>query len=464
MMMHSKLFNFSHHFFRGEIAMGFWSYAKKVATFAISFFILKALTVYQFGVYQLLLSLYAIVSDVVHDAFSPIVVNDLNRFIGEGREREAKRLFLEYSAFRIGFSAVPLVGILLAAPLLHRWLSAEMITWFTLLSGLFIIEAVTGLATLTLGLRLQFHATASRPTVQKLVQLLILAYFYFFSNIGITEVLISQLVSPLATVAVLAPLVVRAWKPWRVRGMEKPILWHILRSYGKWEVPQLFFRDLIGKLRPWIIKAFIGTEAVGLFGIANISVSMLRDAVTTRTLSALIPRKIHEEEYLNFLFIYGTKYFMLLGLAVALLGAVGFPIAVTVFFPPYAAAIPLFYILLPSILIFTFTKVINLLLLAKREQKLIFVSGVVHNLFTLSSITTFLYLFRFVGLAWGEVVGYLLSTAAKYVYLVRTGFIIRFPFKAFFVFTEGDRRVVDAGVRHFWRYVKRGGARKQNDA
>ena len=95
-------FSFRKSFARGELHMGFWSFLKKGTGALDSFFILSSLSLYQFGVYQLLLSLYAILSDFFHDVFSEVITNDIARFIGEGREDKAKRLFYDYLlCFRI---------------------------------------------------------------------------------------------------------------------------------------------------------------------------------------------------------------------------------------------------------------------------------------------------------------------------------------------------------------------------
>ena len=122
-------FSFSRSFIHGELHLGFWSFVKKGTGALDSFFILRSLTLYQFGLYQLLLSFYGILSDFFHDVFGEVVNNDLARFIGEGKEDRAKRLFFEYALFRLVMAGIPCVGLFFGAPLFSFRYGSEMIGW-----------------------------------------------------------------------------------------------------------------------------------------------------------------------------------------------------------------------------------------------------------------------------------------------------------------------------------------------
>lgn len=454
-MSSGNTFRFGKEFVRGEITLGAWSYVKKGVGFLDAFFILKSLTLYQLGVYQLLLSVYAIISDVVHDLFASVVGNDLARFVGSGEEGRAKRLFREYSIFRILIACLPALGLLLLLFLPDRY-GFEVKLWFILLAATLVADAVVSLFLSLLGLRLEYGAVASRPTIQKSVEAVLLAYFFFFADLGITQILLTRLLAPILTISFFVPAIRRSLLPWRrVTAVSSPTFLPIIRSYGKWEVPQLLFKDLVGKVRPWIIKIFLNVEYVGVFSVANTAVSMLRDLIPARTLSGLLPRAAHDEKNLERLFLYGTKYFSLLSLLLAAAGGLMYPPLMILVFPHLSDSIPLFYILLPTLLIFAFTKFMNILLVTMRRQDLVFYSSVAYNACTLGFVAVFLKTLGAAGLAWGETVGYALSTALKYWYLVRVKFIPRFPWRGLLSFGDEDRLIFAEGKKHLLFFLKR---------
>jgi O-antigen/teichoic acid export membrane protein len=225
------------------------------------------------------------------------------------------------------------------------------------------------------------------------------------------------------------------------------LLWPVLKSYGKWEIPQFLTSDFNGRIRPWLIKLFINTEAVGVFSVAYTFISAFKDLLPIRTLSILIPRKVHDKNYFNLFFLYGTKYYILMSLLVCFGSAATVPIAVHLLFPKYIASLPLFYLLLPLLPIFGFTKIINVLLVAKRRQKYIFFQSLLQYGLSFFFLILLLPTIGLFGLPLAEVLATISADTAKYYYLIKTKFIDKFPFKKIFSFGEQDRLILSI-LRH----------------
>ncbi|MBX4210356.1 oligosaccharide flippase family protein [Candidatus Parcubacteria bacterium] len=434
---------FAKTFIEGEFHLGLWSYIKKGVSVLDSFFILRSLSLYQFGVYQLLLTLYAFLSDVFHDLFAGVISNDIVRFVGEGKESYAKKLFLEYAVFRILMTVPPFIYTFFIAP--HSWVryGQDAITWVRILSVLFIVDTLLNLAMLLLNLRLEFRILAIRPTLQKVIQFSLLAYFFFFQHLDLTRIFLAQVLAPIFLLLLFIPALIRSFRPWRKLKTARELkIFKIIFSYGVWEVPQLILRDFLARVRPFLIKLFLNTEAVGIFGIANTALSMLKDLLPTRTLNALMPRKAHDENYLNYLLYYGTKYYVLMALGAAAIGAVAFPLGVHYIFPQFEPSIPLFYILLPSLFIFAFTKIMNLLQLVYRKQNMIFYQSFAKNAIGTLALVVFIPLGGLYGISLGTEVGELVSTYLWYYILLRIKFIEPLRIKTFFQITDEDRRIV----------------------
>ena len=447
--MSSENMRFSKKFIHGELMLGFWSFVKKGVGALDSFFILKALSLYQFGVYQLILAGYAFLSDFFHDIFAETISNDLQRLIGEKKEAEAKKLFREYAVFRFGMAVIPWAIIFFGAPFVSFRYGEDVIWWVRILSFLFIVDAAVNLSTLLLKIRLEINRLATRPTMQKFVQLIMLMYFFFFSKLGIAEIFISQIGAAIAVFFILVPTLRVCLKPWqRIAPAHGGVFWRVIHAYGKWELPRAFFNDFAGKVRPWIIKFFLNTEAVGIFGFANAILSALKDLLPIRTLGLLAPQKAHDQYYMRFLYTYGTKYFVLMSGGIAIAAAIGVPSMVRFLFPHFTSSIPMLYVLLIVIPIFGFSKIITTLLVVERQQKFIFYQAVVQSVFTVAFLVLFLPLFGIMGLAFSEIAGVVFSTAVRYWHLVRVGVIERFPFRILWRFGDEDRRIFSVIREH----------------
>lgn len=424
-----KKFSFKKSFVRGELHMGFWSFLKKGTGALDSFFILSSLSLYQFGVYQLLLSLYAILSDFFHDVFSEVITNDITRFIGEGREDKAKRLFYDYTAFRFGMAVIPCALVFFFAPIIGGYYGygADFISFVRLIAFLFVADAAVLVATLILKLRLQFAVLAPRATAQKFIQFLALAFFYFFSHITIREIFLAQIIGALGVVAVMLPALVRSMSPWRgiapSRGLLMP---GIVRGWGKWALPQSFLTDFTGKIRPWLIKIFLGTEVVGLFGVANTFISAVKDLLPIRTPGLLVPRKTDDQAAIARFYRYGTKYYVWLALALSAVAAGGVPLVIFLLFPKFSSALPLFYLLLASIPLFAFTKPASFLLVAFRRQEFLFWQAVFQSALSFILLMVLLPMAGAAGLAYTEIITIAVSGFLRQRFIAREGLAPRF--------------------------------------
>ncbi|MFY9462912.1 MAG: oligosaccharide flippase family protein [Candidatus Sungiibacteriota bacterium] len=444
-----KKLSFARSFVHGELHLGFWSFVKKSAGALDSFFILRSLTLYQFGVYQLLISFYGILSDFFHDVFGEVASNDIARFIGEGKEDRAKRLFFEYAFFRLVMAGIPCAALFFAVPLFSSRYGSEIAGWIGILSFLFLADAAVALMTLLLKLRLQFKILAPRATVQKLLQFLTLSFFYFFSHLGIREIFLSQIAGAVGVTLLLLPATVSSFAPWRrVKAYQSFLGIRIIQSYGKWEIPRSVLNDFTGKIRPWLIKLFLSTEAVGIFGIANMFISALKDFVPTRTPGALIPRRVRDPAALARFYRFGTKYYVWFALIICGGAAVGTPLAVWFLFPKFVSSLPLFYTMLIIVPIFAFVKPMTFFLVAFRRQKFLFGQTIVQNALWCVLFVVLVPMVGILGLGVAEVLTTAINSALRYRYLKKEGIIGSFAFRSLAVIEEDDRAHFALFMRH----------------
>lgn len=447
---------FVRSFIEGEAALGFWSFAKKAAGALDAFLVLRVFTLSQYGAYYLLLALYAALSDFFHDVFGEVAGNDLARLVGAGEEAKAKRLFREYARLRLGLALIPWAAFFFAGPLLAPRLGygPDVVSGLYVLSFLFIADALVLLCTLLLKLRLRFKTLAPRATLQKLIQLGVLSFFFFFSTLGLREVLLSSLAGSVGSLIFMLPAAARSMAPWRgMTPARERLLWPAIRTYGKWTLPQPLLTDLTAKVRPWLIRLFLSTEAVGIFGIAYTFFSALKDLLPIRTAGSLVPRHVRDPASLARFYRRGTKYYVWAACALALVGATAVPAAIVLLFPQFGDAIVLFLLLLPGLPLFAFVKPMTFLLVALRRQKFLFFQSVLQTAISLTLLLILLPTAGIAGLAVAEVLAAAANAGVRYRYFARTGSIGRFPFLSLAVMDAEDRQNVATFARHLARFL-----------
>lgn len=435
-------------FVGGEFHLGIWSFVKKGVGFVGSFFVLSTLNLYQLGLYQLLLSAFTIASDICHDLFASITANEIARDIGAGNHAKAKRLFWEHALFRMTLVVLPAVVIWTLLPQLLPTYGSEFFLWARILSIVFVLQGALNIFNQLLSAALQFRILAVRPTLQKLGEVCFVGYFYMMGNLTITQLLLGQLVGMSLAVLVIIGPSLRTTRTWRhIPSAPRGQLYALIRQYGVWQVFETTIRNMLGNIRPWIIRVFLSTSSVGIYGVASMGTSLLKDIIPTRTLNALIPRVVGDRDRMNRIFVFGTKYYVMLSLLLVLIGGVGYPVAVKLLFPHLRDSILLFYLLLPTVFLFAFTKLTNIFLVAERRQRFIAVQSFAEQALRAGAMLGLVPIMGLSGLAVAETFAYGFVVISKYHYLVRTGFIQKFPFSALLHFDETDRMYVRSAIR-----------------
>jgi len=454
LILMNKSLSFTDKFITGEAYFWFWNLVSKGIGFVNTFFIISSLSIYEYGVFQLLLATYNILSDVISTG-GGAVGNDVLRLIGGGKEDKAKRLFYEYNRWRVGLSILFFAAFFFGAPLLSFRYGPDFIRLIQILSVLFLVEIFLLISKSILKMRLYFKEVASRSAIGKLVQLAVLAYFFFYAALGTREVLISMIAASFLSTLFQLPSLLRAYRPWR--GLATPresLLFPLLKSHGKWAILRQFASDFSNKIKPWLIKLFISTEAVGVFSVATQMVNVFKTFLPTNTLATLVPRSLTEQARMKNIFVFGTKYLVLLGIVFVLAGWVAGPVAVGLFFEQYVVSLPFFFVLMLLLPIQSFWRIVDIYLVAFQAQKFFFFRTGLRAGLSFLSLLIFLPLFGLWGVVIHDLMIPLVMSLVSYYYLFRIRPIFWFSFKSIFSFGTEDKIMLKNLYNNFIRLLK----------
>lgn len=364
--------SFAERFVRGNILERAWTLAASGLSLANSLFILAVLSVYEFGLYQLVLSAAALGSVFSVNIFDAVVGTEIARRMAAGRLDEAKRLFLEFAGFKVGAGALIAAALFFGAGLVARVYGADIAGYIRILSLLFLLRAASSVGGQFL------YAVASlrgfgAGMVEEGTRLALVAGLWLFTGLGIREVLIATLAASAAALLYIAVPFLREARRFfgRTPAARRLLGWEILRSYGFW----LLIRSAIAKasepLRPWLIRTFLSTEAVALYAVAANFATILKKSLFPQLSPALLAWEVENPERLRYIFARSMKYSLWYGALLAIGAAIAGSAFISIFFPKYLPALPFFLVFLLAVPFHGMGKVVYNLLTALREQRLL---------------------------------------------------------------------------------------------
>lgn len=455
-----KQFSFIERYVSGETNSAVWGLIANGLGAVNAFLILSSLSLYQYGVYQLLLQSYAFLS-VFIGLGSVVAKNDIFRFSGEGKETYAKKLFFEVSAYRGACGVFFWLVTFLGAPYLSFRFGSDTINIIRILSFLFLYEGAVRIFYIPLSLRMKFFATGSRGAISKLFQLGILLFFFFFKHLGLVEVVTAFVLGALFSVILLIPPFLSSYRPWsNIPAVKERLLIKIMTSYGKWSLLSPVTNKGASFISTWLIKILISTEAVAIFSVAKSMVGLIKTHTPVGTLAILIPLALPDGKRIGRLLVHGTKYLLLLSIFISVAAIISVPPLIRIFFPQYTVALPIFFFMLLHMVVNSSGSVLSLYINALRKQKFLFIRGMSADVLTIVLYLALVPWFGIWGLAFEYVLNPLVMTIILYWYFltIKPG-IIRVHWRDAFFFGEEDKEFLKSlyqtGITSMGRRLRR---------
>ena len=168
--MKNKNYSFSQKFFEGEALSGFWSLVLYGVVSLNSFIIIYFISVYEYGLYQLIISVVAAAESLTAGFLDMLFVTDFSRYIGLGENRLAKRIFSEFIFFKLVLAGMLVVLILSGANIISHYYGQNIALFLRIASiALFFKVAVSAMNSFFDG-NIYFNALAS-PVFGEIVKL-----------------------------------------------------------------------------------------------------------------------------------------------------------------------------------------------------------------------------------------------------------------------------------------------------
>lgn len=315
------------------------SFAVKGLALANVFIILRHLSVYDYGIVQLVLTVVSTVGGLLLPGLSTVLISDLARDRGAGNTTNATALARQYFFLQLVLGLVAFLVLFVGSSFFATYLHHETLAFYLRISSFsFLVGTVRGLFSVLATVELRFAFQSVLSILDEGVKFLLLLVFFWF-EMGAAGVLYTMVLAPLVVVLVTLPWGISSIKPLFSAGPAEEPWWKLVRGHRLWGVSSSYLTTLNQNVRLWLIQVLLGTEAVGLFSFAQGLVSQAIGFVTFSAIAApVIAQATHIPKRLADFANRALKYQLWIAIAALIPGAIITPFFISLVFPVYVGA------------------------------------------------------------------------------------------------------------------------------
>ena len=363
----------SHYIFKAEVAKRFFDTLDKGISLINSYFIISSLSVFSFGLYQLVLSFVSIVRGLGINFFDGLVAIEMRRYLNVKRLDQAIRLFKENAYLKFLLSSVFTVVAFFGSDIVAGWYGRDIGLLIKWASALFLLGSVQSLTSIFLQSVVSFSQQGFNA-IREITKLGILIYLVFTGRIGIAEVIAAHVIADtLATILFTGLVVVKKFRQAFALVIPAPeaLMLPMVKKEGLRIFTVFGLKEVLQNATPWLVKVLTNTEGVALYALSVNLIGYMQDYMPFTAIKSMLALKADNQQELQFVFARAVKYTFWIGFAFLLAGAVAVPPLVTLLFPAYAPAMPVFYAMLAVLPLYGVVKATHATLAVLREYKVL---------------------------------------------------------------------------------------------
>jgi len=441
----------------------FWNTAgsvlSKATTFLTVFIVLHSLTVYEYGVFQLTLTIFSVGGLFILSNLSDVVIADVG-IEKDQRPQIARGILVGFFSAQMALSVIVWGAVFFMGPFFaNQFFSPETVPFVRAVSFFFLLAPARALFTIFFTVYLRFFELTLFGFLEEVFRLVLVFIGLVLLDGGVITLLFAYVLAQACSVFAMLPVFIRAFRAISQRT-EKVSIFGIIARHGKWALAVSYISNLNKSLRVWMIKLFLGTEVVGLYSVALSLYGHVKSLFPLGTVvSPMIPQQLHDPERLYHLLNKSLKYLTVGFAALGLVALIAFPPIIVYLFPHYAPSMALYRLLLPALLFVGLSSLVTPVFYALKEQRSLFFSYIFRILLTLILLPAFVKLFGFYGLG----IEFVITTAAfafeRYIVLQKKLPRFMLSLRDFVVFDPYDQMILerfkDFITRNLRRYLMR---------
>ncbi len=452
----TKTYSFLEKFIEGEIKSGFWTTSTYFAVSLSSFLIVYFLSVYEYGLYQLIISAIAIAEGLTAGFIDDVVFSDFSRYLGEKKNNIAKKIFKEYALLRIFISFVLAIIMFVLSNVIAGYYGENVSFYIAMMA--FVLPFMTAISVMNLFFRANLYFSYIRFSFfGELLKLVLILALWFFQGLGITQIILAYIIGQILSFLFSGYFFIKLHKGLKVNSLnnenDNGSVVKLIRSYGFWIFLRYFLARVAANIRSFLIKFFAGTEALGLFSFARNIIAILLRLLPVGTFGDLFPREIQDKERARFLFVRTLKYSMYTAFLFSIFCFLIVPIIINNFLPKYESSLLLLKIMIPIIFLYGTYKIVRIALITFKEQKILAVRSFDNSFLSPMLLIFLLPVFGINGAAIEWLITYFITTLFFVYGLLKKHEYLSFSIRELFVFDKMDKSLILKSTLLLKRYV-----------
>lgn len=430
-----------------------WSSFQTVVTRFLGFFsallILSRLSVFEYGLIELSLASLSIFSLFLLPGIQPVVISDISESIRKENGRQAIEYIKKYFNLQLILSIVAFLLIFSISYLPIDAFQENSRILIRILSLTFLLSPWRQTFQVVFSGVLEFRARNLINIFEEVSKFFLLLFLFSFFELGPVAVVLAIFVSQLIPILIMYFKYKKEIRKIESLGGQEIILPfnHYILGQSFWAMAGSYMNTFGQTCRLWIIKFLLGTEAVGIFSLAQ---SLYSHIVAVFSITAVISPILtrYKEDFSKFKRIISKsiKYQFIVSFFIGTFSFLFIPIIIPIFFPEYAKSMDLFKIIIFAIIPSSFAAVFTSMYQSMNLQKNLFFAISFKNVSIVIFSFLFIKFFGILGIAFEYILTLCFFTLMRYLDLNRvSGFSI--SFRDLFIF-DLDDKIIFAELNH----------------
>jgi O-antigen/teichoic acid export membrane protein len=367
----------------GVFWVNFFGLLTKFFAFFSSILILSQLSLAEYGLSELILSIVAIFGIFMLPGLNQTIIADVGVEVGKNNLGEARKILKNYNKLRTILSFFIFSIFLVGSFFIDHYFTPNVINSIRVYSLTFLLAPIRSMISIVFSVTKNFFLQGFLLFSEEFFRFLFIFYFFNFTNLRLEGVFwalfFGQLLSTFSVFISYRQNLKNFGDIINKSSIFEFI--KILLDHGKWATFSSYFNSLGQNIRLWVIKLFLGTEAVGVFSFAYTLISHVLSLFNlSGVMTPVLAESMEDEPRFKRLLIKSIKYQTLAFIFLGICSLIGAGYFVKIFFPHYTNSLPIFYIMLIALPMSGFASVINLLFFIAKMQKHLFFSIGLKNL------------------------------------------------------------------------------------
>tara|TARA_B100001989_G_C24541195_1_gene467658 strand:+ start:1019 stop:2371 length:1353 start_codon:yes stop_codon:yes gene_type:complete len=428
----------------GTVWMSVSAILIKVISIAYAIVVLSYLTVFEYGLVELAISIPPMMGLLSLAGLDPVIIADLGTYKRDDDKKSAGKLLSSYILLRFVLSVIASIGLLIVSLYFMDSFSEPVRNMVSILSLSFLMSPFRSLVNLSCNVLHKFWQLSLFSFLEEALKLALVAFFLIKVDLGPVGIIVAYVLSEAIVTILFLPVALGLLKEFRgfYRWSSQPLF--ALKTHAIWSILQASLHSFSQNLRPWIIQFFLGVPAVGIYGLAF---GMFQHVSTLfplwKVVTPIIPSYSNDRLRLAKLINSTIKYQALILVFNSVAAFIFIPVLINNFFPDYESAYPLFVLMTLALLPGSFSRVFVSAFHALRLQKNLFTSGIFFLGMIVVVLPLTISLFGLYGIAVEFFITLTIYAFGRYRVLKNSVEGYQFSFRDMLTVTETDRLIID---------------------